>query len=292
MTGLEEDVFLPEDLDHFETHGYVILRQAVSPEQVAAATAAIWDFLGMDPDQPDDWYRPPHTPDGLVHMHQHQAFWDTRQAPRVYNAFRQFWKTPKLWVSLDRASMKPPVSPKYPEWDYPPFLHWDLDLSETPIKFGLQAVLCLSDSTADHGGFHCIPGMHRETIEWSKTPLDQRDIGAPPAFDPSRVRTIEARPGDLIVWHRALPHGAGVNRSNRPRLAQFILCAPAGHEISDQHSVEDPKVEMYEQLRRQRIAQWERRVGPSGLGLDPRELGPPAHLTPLGRKLLGLDLWD
>ena len=221
-----------------------------------------------------------------------RRFGTIAKAPRIYGAFCQLWKTRKLWVSLDRASMKPPVNPKHAAWDYPPFLHWDVDFKECPIKFGLQGVLCLSDSTADHGGFHCVPGMHRETIEWSRTPVDQRDVNAPPPLDWQKVRAIEAKAGDLIIWHRALPHGSGVNRSDRPRLAQYILCAPAGHEISDQHSVDDPKVEMYEKLRRQRIAQWERRVGPSGLGLDPRELGPPAHLTPLGRKLLGLDLWE
>jgi hypothetical protein len=287
-----EEVFSAEDLEHFETQGYVTLAGAVPAEQVAAAADAIWQFLGMDPTRPDDWYRPPHSPDGLVQMHQHQAFWDNRQSPRIYGAFCQLWKARKLWVSLDRASMKPPVNPKHAAWDYPPFLHWDVDFKECPIKFGLQGVLCLSDSMTDHGGFHCVPGMHRETIEWSRTPVDQRDVNAPPPLDWQKVRTIEAKAGDLIIWHRALPHGSGVNRSDRPRLAQYILCAPAGHEISDQHSVDDPKVEMYEKLRRQRIAQWERRVGPSGLGLDPRELGPPAHLTPLGRKLLGLDLWE
>ena len=292
MTAWESDVFSTEDLAHFEIKGYVILRDAISAEQVAATSAAIWQFLGMDPDRPDDWYRPPHTPNGSVPIHQHQTFWDNRQALRVYNAFRQLWKTPKLWVSLDRASMKPPVSPRHAEWDYPSFLHWDVDLRESPVRFGLQGVLCLSDSTIDHGGFHCIPGMHRETIEWSRTPHEQRDVKAPPKCDPARIQTIEARPGDLIIWHRALPHGSGVNRSNRPRLAQYILCAPAGCAISDQHSVDAPRVEMHDQLRRQRIAQWQRRVGPSGLGLDPRELGPPAHLTPLGRKLLGLDLWE
>ena len=292
MTAQEIDIFSPEDLAHFETQGYVILRQAIPARQVAATTAAIWQFLGMAPDRPDDWYRPPHTPNGSVPMHQHQSFWDNRQAPRVYNAFRQLWKTPRLWVSLDRASMKPPASQRHPEWDYPSFLHWDLDFGETPVRFGLQGVLCLSDSTVDHGGFHCIPGMHRDTIEWSRTPLAQRDPKAPPACDPARIETIEARPGDLIIWHRALPHGSGVNRSNRPRLAQYILCAPAGSAISDQHSVDAPRVEILDYLRRQRIAQWQRRVGPSGLGLDPREIGPPAHLTPLGRKLLGLDSWE
>ena len=275
-----------KDLEHFEMQGYVKVATAVSAKQASAAADAIWQFLGMDPNDPSDWYRPPHSPDGMVDIRQHQALWDNRQSPRIYRAFCQLWGTEKLWVSLDRAAMKPPINPDRSDWEWPPFLHWDVDLKEWPIKFGIQGVLCLSDTSPDQGGFHCIPGMHRETIEWSRTPLEQRDVSAPPQLDWRKAQAIEAKAGDLIIWHRALPHGSGINRTDRPRLAQYILCTPAGFEISEQHSIDDPKAEKYEALRQQRIAQWQRRSA------HPREAGPPAELTPLGRKLLGLDLWE
>ena len=63
-----ERVLSAEDLEHFETQGYVKLARAVPPEQVAAAVDAIWQFLGMDRNDPDDWYRPPHSPNGLVEI--------------------------------------------------------------------------------------------------------------------------------------------------------------------------------------------------------------------------------
>ena len=286
-----ERVLSTEALEHFESQGYVKLVHAVPVEQAAAAADAIWQFLGMDHNDPDDWYRPPHSPDGMVDIHQHQALWDNRQSPRIYRAFCQLWKTEKLWVSLDRASMKPPVNPKYPAWQHPPFLHWDAPLIETPIKFGIQGVLCLSDTSADQGGFHCIPGMHLEVLEWSRKSPEQRGVPILP-LDEKRVRPIAANAGDLILWHRALPHGSGINRTDLPRLAQYILCTPAGYEISAGHSADAPRASMYEELRQQRIAQWERRIGPWGSAPDPREAGPPADLTPLGRKLLGLDAWE
>lgn len=292
-----------EDLEHFETQGYVKLAGAVPPEQVAAAVDAIWQFLGMDRNDPDDWYRPPHAPNSLVELYQHQAFWDNRQSPRIYRAFCQLWKTDKLWISLDRASLKLPLSTRHPDWKWPSFLHWDLDLAETPVQFGVQGVLCLSDTTADQGGFHCIPSMHREVLEWSKLPPEQREPKVPP-FDQSRVRSIPAEAGDFIFWHRALPHGSGINRTDRPRIAQYILATPAGFNISmhdadrggtlsrEPGGAEWAVSPASEVLRQQRIAEWERRSGPAGRPLDPREAGPPAALTPLGRKLLGLDLWD
>jgi ectoine hydroxylase-related dioxygenase (phytanoyl-CoA dioxygenase family) len=183
-------------------------------------------------------------------------------------------------------------------------MHWDLDLnSETPVQFGVQGVLCLSDTTVDQGGFHCIPGMHREVLEWSKVPPQERDPKAL-TFDHSRVRAIAAEAGDFIIWHRALPHGSGLNRTDRPRIAQYILATPAGYNISmyepepghprsQQSTGSDWAASpASEDLRQQRIAEWERRIGPAGRALDPREAGPPADLTPLGRKLLGLDSWN
>lgn len=294
-TSSDELVLSPDDLEHFETEGYVTLSQAVSEEQVSAAVDAIWQFLGMDRNDPEDWYRPPHSPNSLVEIYQHQALWDNRQSPRIYRAFCQLWGTEKLWVSLDRACMKPPVDPRRPDWQWPAFMHWDFDLgSEMPAQFGVQGVLCLSDTSEDQGGFHCIPGMHREVIEWSKTRPEQREPEVLP-FERSRVRSIPARAGDMILWHRALPHGSGINRTNRPRIAQYILAAPAGYNVSIYQPGDGSSksaTPAYEAMRQQRIAQWERRIGSGGPILDPREAGPPAVLTPLGRRLLGLDAWE
>lgn len=290
-----------EDLAHFETQGYVILRHAVPPRQAKAAVDAIWEYLGMDPDDPEDWYRAPHAPSGLVELYQHQAFWDNRQSPRIHGALSQLWKTDRLWISVDRACLKLPYSARHPEWTPPSFMHWDLDLSETPVQFGVQGVLCLADTSVDQGGFHCIPGMHREVVEWSRAPADRREPKAL-AFDPARVRAIPAAAGDLILWHRALPHGNGINRTDRSRIAQYICATPAGYNIglfdADRGAPADQPTGVNwavspasEALRQQRIAEWQRLCGPGGRALDPREAGPPAVLTSLGRRLLGLDPW-
>ncbi|GIX07429.1 MAG: hypothetical protein KatS3mg115_1832 [Candidatus Poribacteria bacterium] len=104
-----EDVFTQEEITFFWENGYVVLHEAVPPENLQAVVDAIWDFLGMDPNDPEDWYPPPpHRVGGMVEMYQHQALWNNRQAPRIYNAFRQLLGTHKLWVSMDRANMKPP----------------------------------------------------------------------------------------------------------------------------------------------------------------------------------------
>ena len=37
-----------------------------------------------------------------------------------------------------------------------------------------------------------------------------------------RIRSIPCKRGDLLIWHRACPHGNGYNLTDPPRLAQFI----------------------------------------------------------------------
>ena len=97
---------------------------------------------------------------------------------------------------------------------------------------------------------------------------------------------VEADAGDFIVWHSALPHGNSRNLSGKPRLAQYVRMFPA--EPSN------------EELREQRIASWRDSAHPAfqnprAFPGDPRgkeAATPPAELTPLGRRLLGLDNWN
>ncbi len=118
------NVLSESDLAHFREQGYVIVRDAVSPENRQAVVDALFAFLEMDPADPDDWYRAPLTPGGMVEMYQHQSLWDNRQAPRIHGAMADLFGTEKLWVSMDRANLKPPFCPEHPEYDHKGFTHW------------------------------------------------------------------------------------------------------------------------------------------------------------------------
>jgi len=273
------------DLDFFEENGYVVVPHAVPQENLDAVIAAIWGFLEMNPDDPEDWYREPHRTGGMVEMYQHQALWDNRQYPRVYDAFVDILGEGKLWVSIDRACMKPPSHPAHPAYDHKGFTHWDVDTSKLPLPLRVQGVLCLTDTTADMGGFQCIPGFHRVLEEWIKTQPPDRNPRAPDLNclpEGMSVQPIPGKAGDLIIWNRLLAHGNGHNTSPRPRLAQYINMFPAPAN---------------EEARQERIHRWRNRLPAKG---DPfpgdarrkEELcGTTAELTPLGRKLLGLDVW-
>src|SRR5579871_4017813 len=45
-----------DDLAFWEEQGYVVLHDAVSPEDCTAAEQAIWEHVGARPDAPESWY--------------------------------------------------------------------------------------------------------------------------------------------------------------------------------------------------------------------------------------------
>jgi hypothetical protein len=270
-----------QDIRFFEENGYVVLSGLVPQENLGPVIEATWDFLGMDPDNPEDWYREPLSIDGLVEMYHHQSMWNNRQHPDIYYAFADILGTDKLWVSFDRASLKRPTNPKYPEWDYEGFIHWDIDTSALPTELRVQGVLTLADTDSEQGGFQCVPGMHLGLEEWVKTqPPDQNPFK--PDLTGRKIRKVAAKAGDLIIFNARLPHGSSQNRSDKPRFAQYITMFLAEEENAE--------------LRQSRIDLWQNRTMPPTYVGDPREIeiqyGTPAILSPLGRKLLGLDRYE
>lgn len=275
-----------QDLDRFHRDGYLVVPNAVPPENLEAVVAAIWQFLEMNPDDPSTWY-PPHRRSTIVHMHQHPALWQNRQHPRVHQAFADILGTEKLWVSMDRAAMKPPIDPRFPHYDDRGFIHWDLDTSKPlPERLGVQGVLALTDTTAEMGGFQCIPGFHRILAEWIREQPEDRNPRAPDLNrlpEGYHVTPVPMQAGDLVIWDRLLSHGNGCNQGSRPRLAQYITMSPATEN---------------EEQRQERVACWRDRRAPSywereirAPYRDREQSQPPAELTPLGRRLLGLDVW-
>ena len=205
------------DRAFFDQNGYLVVRQLIPREQVDAVVDAIWDFLEFDRDDPSDWYREPHRVNGMVEMYHHQALWDVRQHPAIYELFRDLFGQDDLWVFIDRANLKPPPNPEHPEFDHHGMIHWDIDVRETPTPFLVQGVLYLVDTRQGEGGFQCVPGVHRRAAEISAGISDEElrqqqlheyfssQIGPP--------IEVEADAGDFIIWHSALPHGNSRNES-------------------------------------------------------------------------------
>jgi len=130
-------VISSQDHEFFHENGYLRVEDAVPTENCDAVADAIWEFMGKDPDDPGTWYTPPEGLSerfggGNVEMYHHQSMWDVRQHPRVYQAFAELLDEERLWVSLDRCNLTPPVREERPSEGDNAFVHWDVDTSPLP----------------------------------------------------------------------------------------------------------------------------------------------------------------
>jgi hypothetical protein len=285
QTTKHEPVLSRSDTDFFHKNGYIVVPNAVPKQNCENLIDTIFQFLGVERNNPDTWYRPPVCPSGNVEIYQHQALWDNRQYPRVHGAFSDIYNDHKLWVSLDRAAMRPPQRADQPRFNMKLFTHWDMDVSKVAPGFlAVQGVLCLNDAPPELGGFTCVPGFHKILNEWIAAHPEDAESRRPDVskFPPGyTLQPVPANAGDLIIWDMRLPHGNGYNVSDRPRLAQYISMYRAG---------KDGKA------REDRVRRWRERLPASWAPGDVRgweqQNCKTAELSPLGRKLLGLDLWE
>jgi hypothetical protein len=224
-----EPPLTPEDLSFWEENGYVILHGAVALENCEAAARAIYEFTGADPANPQTWYRQPQGHSIWIPLLHHPALCANRKSARIHRAFAQLWGRDDMWATVDQGGFNPP---ERPGWSFPgPFLHWDVSLS-TPIPFGVQGILYLTDTDANQGAFTCVPGFHRRIESWLS--------GLPPGVDPREVNLYQLGPapiagkaGDLIIWHQALPHGSSPNRAALPRVVQYLSMRPSQWEYRE-----------------------------------------------------------
>lgn len=277
-----------EDWRHWTTKGYVIVRRAVPPANVERLVDLLWSFDEKDPNDPSTWYAPQRREHkmkelnntGMLEIYNHQYLWDTRMQQRVYDAFVDIWDREDLWVTIDRANLNPPRKVK---GNPNGFIHWDVDTSIRPLPIGVQGVLSLQKQDGDVGGFQCVPWLFEHFEEWVATQPADRDPMHPDTSGLDVVN-VEMEAGDLLIFNSLLAHGVRPNHSgDRVRMAQYISMHPADH---------DNVAEREERIRLWRELDFPKRDAFPG---DPRDWekrnARTAELTPLGRKLLGLDRW-
>jgi hypothetical protein len=277
-----------EDWQHWTTHGYVIVRQALPSEKVARLVDLLWQFDEKDPHDPSTWDTPQrrdhamtelnHT--GMLEIYNHQYLWDSRTDPRVYDAFVDIWDREDLWVTIDRANLNLPRKTK---GNPNGFIHWDVDTTLRPLPIGVQGVLSLAPQDEEVGGFQCVPELFSDFESWERTQPADRDPMHPDT-NGLRIVNVPMDAGDLLIFNSLLAHGVRPNHSlGRPRIAQYVSMHPADW---------DNTAEREERVRLWRELDHPQRPAFPG---DPREWerkhARTATLTPLGERLLGLTPW-
>jgi hypothetical protein len=244
---------------------------------------------------------------GFVDIWHGPVYYELRQNPLIYSIFAQLLKNPYLTAAVDRANLNPPAYVEDPttgkiifqdtarrEAIFP--IHTDMnlwDLSEINYQGGLALQDCLV------GGFQCIPGFHKlADIRAYRQKCEQGAFGHLDEPDPSfgefydekliRERAVQVpmEQGDYVVWSSRLPHSALANRSNKWRVHCYLRCLSAlshpEYREEVRRAVETgEKIRVYPTLNPTGAthSKWE---------VDLHQLPP---LSPLGRRLLGLDPW-
>jgi hypothetical protein len=213
------DVLTPEDIAFWETHGYVIIKNAVTATACEAGRKAIMDHLTMDENDAASWYTESDTMQGImVTLYRNAAIDENRNAPRIRRAFEQLWNRTDLVVTTDKCGFNPPETSQFKFKGTG--LHWDVSLA-MPIPFGTQGILYLTDTAANQGALTVVPGFHKNIETWlQELPenINPREVDFS-SFGPT---PIAANAGDFIIWNHKLPHGASPNKAALPRIVQYI----------------------------------------------------------------------
>lgn len=268
-----------EQRESLRENGYAVFRQVIDPAVAQRAAAEIVRFVGADLADPSTWYRGDRRLDGIAPLHHADGLWEVRQQPGVYEVFRRLWGADNLYVDMNRCCFRPPASPQHPGRSLGE-IHWDID-PRGPLPPSLQGIALLSDVGRNGGGYQCVPSIYRKVDEWLAQNAHAPDFDFfNPGIDFGDAVQVQGCAGDLIVWSTRLPHGPAPNFSRTPRIAAFVSMGVAN---------QDPE------LRAERVSWWrDKRAPPWWRGLpgqlDP-EPGPPARLTALGRKLVGVEPW-
>ncbi|MEU1303736.1 phytanoyl-CoA dioxygenase family protein [Streptomyces shenzhenensis] len=296
-------VLSEEDFAFWQTYGYVVVRNALTPGAAKSLLEFAWEFQGLDPDRPETWYaerefrsdldRDLHVY-GFVEAYHHQLIWDSRQTQRVYDAFVDVWDCEELWVTLDRLNLNPPnrgnrsrslIAPTDEGFDIE--LHWDVDSTLGVLPQRVQGIIALNDTQPELGGFQCAPELFRRFEEWRiAQPADRDPIR--PAIDRSEFPVVrpDLQAGDLLIFNGLLAHGVAPNASdNGVRAVQYLSMMPA--------------LEEHATLRNSRVESWRTLSTPDWNGTLLGDATRPealrygqATLDDLGRKLLGQEPWS
>ncbi len=263
------------DLAHLREHGYVVVEQAVEPEHVRALLDLLREEAGLDVDDPATWdYGNFSAP-----IWNHQLQWDVRQHPRMYEAFAAVWGKRELMVGLEGIGFKPPVDVAATRAAAALPLHWDRDPRDPAPAYA--GVLYLTDVSPEQGAFCGVPGIFGDLHGWLERHPEFDMADEDVDLEGHELVPVPGRAGDLVVFDSRLPHGNVENRAETPRVVQYITYWPPGFwGDAPQDTAE---------LYRTGIANPAFRGRP---GWDRPNPWPPAQLSPLGRRLAGVDPWE
>ncbi|MGH2667254.1 phytanoyl-CoA dioxygenase family protein [Flavobacterium sp.] len=228
---LTDSVLTKEDIEFWNENGYVIVKNAIEKSDCSATVQAIWDFMGMQSEKRETWYKRHEKLRGLMlNFSNHETLNKNRASLRIQKAYEELYGTEKIYKTIDKVSFNPPETANFKFLGSS--LHWDVSL-KLPIPFRLQGLLYLTDCEAHDGAFHCVPGFHHQIEGWINGLLPEENPREK-ALQNLKPVPVVGNAGDFIIWHQALPHCASPNHGNSPRMVQYLTYVPENYVASSE----------------------------------------------------------
>lgn len=219
-----------------------------------------------------------------------QAAYDNRTNPVLYEVFSKiFGGEKRLWSHVDcwgvfRGTSFLDEGIERPDWRWQLEPHWDVDpwsyvqqVEDKKMPRMYQGLIALNDCYERYGestgGFRVCPGSAPHLSVWCKKvprPLNLQKESFHVSKEDAwykRLQKVPLRQGSVVIWDSGSLHANFANTSRDMRIVQYVRMMPTS-------SVCDAP-------NRQRLF-------PQNQEFNVNDI----ELSPLGRKLLGLDEWD
>ena len=201
------DVLTEQEVGHFHAFGYVVLRAALSAQEVVELQAAYDRVVAGEGAQARDT--------GTLNVDRphemEQAFLDLIGHPRLMAAMRQIDGTEFLFHSAQATHRREEVM-------------WHCDFLPPHVTCKPMKVnLYLDPTRKDDGAMELIPGSHLPELAATVfRNLGHYDpVGGGPRLRPAPSEipgvAVETEPGDIIVWHNFMWHFAPLHSGGGTR---------------------------------------------------------------------------
>ena len=220
-------------IEFYRENGYVLVENAVSPEQLARLRSITVDLIEKSRTvaQSDDVYdldaghsaaAPKLTRIKLPHLLD-PFYWEVLTNSRITETLKQLLGENVL-IQTSKLNTKAPGGGAAVEWhqDWAFYPHTNDDL--------LACGLMLEDVDEPNGPLQVVPGSHKGPVLSHNSDkgvfcgaIDPDD----PDFHQDKAVTLTGKAGDMTIHHARTVHGSAPNLSDRARLILFYECAAA-----------------------------------------------------------------
>lgn len=275
---INPQVFAPTDIlgihQFFGENGFVVIDDVSHVEHRNAVVEQI-DRIAQDTSIPNARRL------GFMDLYHDDSLAQIRQDPRLHYIFATLFNDPRLWVVFDRVMY---WGASEGESNLPP--HVDQNPINNPGFYNVQGMLALRDMNEGTGTLALVPKSLHEFQNYAQWAKPRDGFIEHQGVEPLHFVAVRLKEGQIIIWDSRTTHSRFRGEPTSNRYAALITYTPA---------VADPE------LMALRLKYFQEGVGWSnyqaGLRATARPRceislrSTPERLTPLGRKLYGLESW-